>query len=56
MTAVFRWLERLDGWLTALTCGHEQTRLRASDNRIWLECLRCGWESRGWTVDREAKR
>lgn len=49
----WHWLKRLDGWLTALVCGHEETRLRAAEGRIWLECLRCGWESPGWRVERK---
>ena len=45
--------EQVMGSLTRLICalrGHEEY-LHFEKNRVYLECVACGHESPGWTVD-----
>jgi len=35
--------------------GHELYRAR-TDNKLYQECLLCGYETHGWTIDRRDRR
>lgn len=40
---------------TVLNGGHELYRAR-SENRLYQQCLLCGHETHGWTIDRRDRR
>jgi hypothetical protein len=40
---------------TVLNGGHELYRAR-TDNRLFQQCLLCGYETPGWTIDRRDRR
>ena len=40
---------------TAIHGGHELYRAR-TDTKLYQECLLCGYETTGWTIDRRDRR
>ena len=40
---------------TVINGGHELYRAR-TDTKMYQECLLCGYESSGWTIDRRDRR
>lgn len=40
---------------TVINGGHELYRAR-SENRLYQQCLLCGHETHGWTIDRRDRR
>lgn len=40
---------------TVVNGGHELYRAR-TDTRIYQQCLLCGYETHGWTIDRRDRR
>lgn len=40
---------------TVINGGHELYRAR-TDTKLYQECLLCGYESPGWTIDRRDRR
>lgn len=55
-----RWLVRLRRQTRHLMCsvlhgGHELYRAH-TDTRIYQQCLLCGYETPGWTIDRRDRR
>lgn len=40
---------------TVLNGGHDLYRAH-TDTRIYQQCLMCGYETRGWTIDRRDRR
>lgn len=49
LTMVRRWVRT--GWCLAIHGGHELYRAR-TDTRLFQQCLLCGYETPGWTIDR----
>lgn len=35
-------------WWWSSRCQHHDTVKVVDGRRLYLKCLRCGWESRGW--------
>lgn len=50
---VRRWLR--SAWCVAWNGKHELYRAR-SDDRLYQQCLLCGHETAGWTIDRRDRR
>jgi hypothetical protein len=40
---------------TVFNGGHELYRAR-TDNKLYQQCLLCGYETHGWTIDRRDRR
>ena len=59
-TAFKKAVTRLRGKARQLACtvvngGHELYRAR-TDTRLYQQCLLCGYETPGWTIDRRDRR
>lgn len=59
-TAFKQMMSRLRKKFRHLTCtllhgGHELYRAR-TDTKLYQECLLCGYETPGWTIDRRDRR
>jgi hypothetical protein len=51
-----RWRRRVRHFLcTIVNGGHELYRAR-TDTRLYQQCLLCGYETHGWTIDRRDRR
>jgi len=59
-TTIQRWMSRLrtatrHALCTVLHGGHELYRAR-TDTKLYQQCLLCGYETHGWTIDRRDRR
>ena len=59
-TAFKQMLSRLRKKMRQVTCtlfngGHELYRAR-TDTKLYQQCLLCGYETHGWTIDRRDRR
>ena len=59
-TGFKQWMSRMRRKTRSLMCtvingGHELYRAR-TDNKLYQQCLLCGHETNGWTIDRADRR